>query len=146
MSSHPPRGGCWLKYLGHLSCAMRLLSPSARRVLVEMSTWSARPLHRRSPSARRVLVEMVMTRSASWRPQRHPPRGGCWLKFVAHCLSFPTADSHPPRGGCWLKSLDARHPPFAGSHPPRGGCWLKYRHALWPGRRPGVTLREEGVG
>ena len=70
-------------------------SPSARRVLVEITPTQAFKLWAESPSARRVLVEIPRLSPVTCISVGHPPRGGCWLKcFSCHsCEECPVSPS-----------------------------------------------------
>ena len=102
---HPPHGGCGLKCFLRFVYCRNVLSPSARRVWIEMtdcgkfntrrrchpphggcglksSVLQARPQTQRSPSARRVWIEIAATYRQHIR-QRSPSARRVWIE-IAH--------------------------------------------------------------
>ena len=74
-----------------------------RRVWIEIaSPTTATTNSLWSPSTRRVWIEMLPLVETPARRPRHPPRGGCGLKFRRVQLHH-VPPRHPPRGGCGLK-------------------------------------------
>ena len=57
---HLPRGRCGLKYLQCISQAWKILSPSARKVWIEMNPSRGAYQQTRSPSARKVWIEIYV--------------------------------------------------------------------------------------
>ena len=61
------------------------------------------------------------------QPPRHPPHGGCGLKFGYAELACRAPESSPT-WGMWIEITMAAAPPAAPrtGHPPHGGCGLKF--------------------
>ena len=119
---HPPPGGCGLKWYVTSVVPLPLVSPSARRVWIEICFRGAIKCKPMSPSARRVWIEITHIRGSVHSSRRHPPPGGCGLKYV-------TCE----------KEYEYRRSPSARR------VWIEISRLYVPNDRYSVTLRPEGV-
>ncbi len=107
----------------------------------------------KSPSMRRVWIEIENIRGLTRPNGRHPPRGGCGLKY--YCIaSYDDVATSPSTRRVWIEipaaPAPARRPPSPSTrrvwieiplpplgrdarcgHPPRGGCGLKSFPTAW---------------
>ena len=94
-SSHPPHGGCGLKFSLLIPPIFCELSPSTRRVWIEILKISASKLgidvtlHTEGVDWNRIVTKPEV------QAYCHPPHGGCGLKFsskIHHHLNYKVAD------------------------------------------------------
>ena len=145
--SHPPHGGCGLKCIWPVHRKGESGSSPARGMWIEIASPGSTPMP--SPVIPRTGdVDWNKLTAAQQRAMhRHPPHGGCGLKFMRQAGHTPCSKSSPARG-MWIEILRAcvialsRHViPRTGDvdwnrflvvvlrclsgHPPHGGCGLK---------------------
>ena len=127
-AGHPPHGGCGLKYINRDLRICLQMSPSTRRVWIEMGLW---------PYVRGRLVVTLHTEGVDWnvilkqkkkKAISHPPHGGCGLKSLNSAMYVLPAMS-PSTRRVWIEICVIR---FCSnncfSHPPHGGCGLKWNY------------------
>jgi hypothetical protein len=78
------------------------MSPSTRRVWIEIQDIATVAKSLKSPSTRRVWIEIGFLPYKWMTVKRHPPPGRCGLKYTM-LIIFTKFFSHPPPGGCGLK-------------------------------------------
>ena len=81
-----------------------------------------------SSPTRGMWIEIITSLSLPPRSTRHPPHGGCGLKFVHGTACSVSAGASSPTRGMWIEIVIRRvsvHMLFR--HPPHGGCGLKYK-------------------
>ena len=79
------------------------MSPSLRRVWVEIYTVKADPRADTSPSLRRVWVEIEEVQEMITKDESHPPCGGCGLKFADIDLLLDGMKSSPSLRRVWVE-------------------------------------------
>ena len=149
---HPPPGGCGLKFFrqllysgGCLSPSTRrvwieiinfrkacqpVLSPSARRVWIEIGSLVISISTSGSPSARRVWIEIPVVISVILNQAPSPSARRVWIEISLSVLESEASACHPPPGGCGLKSGEYARYKVDYGHPPPGGCGLKFEVAV----------------
>ena len=144
--SHLPRGRCGLKLVLHqLLKQVAAVSPSARKVWIEITPEVANTDNTTSPSARKVWIEIIIEECYDFDSIGHLPRGRCGLKFFRNRNEKETEKSHLPRGRCGLKSSHgfSLHKPLGVTFREEGVDW-NYKVVI-DKQLYKVTFREEGV-
>ena len=145
--SHPPHGGCGLKFDNALCTSGFEGSPSTRRVWIEIPTCNSNhqygclvTLHTEGVDWNQILLISPVVLSLS-----HPPHGGCGLKFINRHL-FIVDRLSPSTRRVWIEMCGNNHIPFGvARHPPHGGCGLKSIRQKTFSCFFIVTLHTEGV-
>ena len=120
------------------------MSPSARKVWIEIVMDSNREMVTESPSARKVWIEIVLP-CCDREGIMSPSARKVWIEIGLINCGVCGATSHLPRGRCGLKLECVPLLGVIESHLPRGRCGLKYVSLSRSEELYIVTFREEGV-
>ena len=106
-SCHPPCGGCGLKLVNVLKYGFINMSPSMRRVWIEIhACWRLPVWFVQSPSMRRVWIEIALYVFKLGNNLVSPSMRRVWIEIVPAPAVLPAPSRHPPCGGCGLKFDD----------------------------------------